>query len=83
LGRPIYVQPDLIDLAMLTPSRTLLNGATGKAATAYENAIERCLSSAIEYLADNPRRLGECMGALQMFDTPEAVLWQHITRLGR
>jgi len=65
---------DLIDLAMLTPSPTLLNTAIGKAATAYGTAIERCLSSAVEYLADNPRRLGECMSALQMFDTPEAVL---------
>lgn len=74
---------DLIDLAMLTPSAAQLDTAIGKAANAYGNAIERCLSSAISYLADNPTRLGQCMRALQMFDTPESVLWQNITRLGR
>ncbi len=73
---------DLIDLAMLAPSPTMLNTAIGKAAGAYGNAIERCLASAIDYLTENPKRLGECMSALQMFDTSEAVLWQNITRLG-
>ncbi|MGB2922896.1 MAG: nucleotidyl transferase AbiEii/AbiGii toxin family protein [Mycobacterium sp.] len=74
---------DLIDLAMLTPPSALLKTAIDKAANAYGNAIERCLSSAIGHLIDNPARLGECMRALQMFTTPEAVLRQNITRLGR
>lgn len=73
---------DLIDLAMLTPSPPLLNTAIAKATNAYGNAIERCLASAIDYLAENPKRLGECMSALQMSETPEGVLWQNITKLG-
>lgn len=57
--------------------------SVGKAATAYGNSLERCLSSAIDYPADNPNRLGECMRALQIIDTREDVLRQRITRLGR
>ncbi len=74
---------DLIDLAMLAPPRPLLDTAVGKATTAYGKSIERCLTSAIDYLADNPNGLGDCMRALQMFDTSEDVLWQNITRLRR
>lgn len=74
---------DLVDLAMLAPPRTMLDTAVDKAATAYGHSVERCLASAIDYLADNPNRLGECMSALQMFAPPEGVLWQKITRLNR
>jgi hypothetical protein len=74
---------DLIDLAMLAPPLSLLDFAIGKAANAYGKGVERCLTSAIDCLGDNPNRLGECMRALQMFDTPEDELWQHITRLRR
>jgi hypothetical protein len=74
---------DLIDLAMLAPSRAMLDTAISKAATAYGNSVERCLIAAIDYLADNPERLGECMAALRELDTPRAVLWQGITRLRR
>ena len=74
---------DLIDLAMLVPPQPLLDTAIDKAATAYGNGIERCLTFAIDYLAGNPNRLGECMRALRIFDTPEDVLRQHITRLRR
>lgn len=74
---------DLIDLAMLAPPQPLLDTAIGKAATAYGNGIERCLTSAIDYLAGNPNRLGECMRALQIIDTREDVLRQRITRLSR
>ncbi len=72
---------DLFDLAMLAPPRTLLGSAVDKAATAYGHSVERCLTAAIDYLADNPKRLGECMSALQMFAPPESILWQKITRL--
>ncbi|MGD9619009.1 MAG: hypothetical protein AB7G47_00065 [Mycolicibacterium sp.] len=74
---------DLIDLAMLAPPPTLLDTAIAKAATPYGASIERCPTSAIDCLADDSSRLGECMRALQMFDTPKAILWQHITTLRR
>jgi hypothetical protein len=72
---------DLIDLAMLAPSRAMLDTAISKAAAAYGRSVERCLIDAIDHLADNPKRIDECMDALQVFDTPKSVLWQSITRL--
>ncbi|WP_207568322.1 hypothetical protein [Mycolicibacter senuensis] len=72
---------DVIDLAMMEPGPGLLNRAIAKAETAYRSAIVDDLRRAIDYLRDNPHRLDDCMLALQMYDTPKAVLWDRIKRL--
>lgn len=65
---------DIIDLAMLAPPQEILDAAINKAANAYGTSIERCLNAAIDHLGDNPHRLGECMRALRMLETPTLVL---------
>lgn len=72
---------DLIDLAMLEPSRELLARAISKAAAAYGNSIERDLGLAITRLGERPGRLDECMEALKMDRIPKALLWKRIRRL--
>lgn len=74
---------DVIDLAMMRPTPDLLARAVTKAESAYGQAIRSDLDKAIDYLRDNPHRLGDCMRALQMDDTPRAVLWDRIKKLRR
>ncbi|WP_216903776.1 nucleotidyl transferase AbiEii/AbiGii toxin family protein [Nocardia alni] len=72
---------DVIDLAMMSPSRDLLRAAAAKAASAYGSSIERDLTKAVAALRDRPGRLDRCMQALRMTDVPKAVLWQQIRAL--
>lgn len=72
---------DVIDLAMMEPGPDLLRRAIAKAESAYRSAVVDDLSKAIGYLRDNPHRLDDCMRALQMHDTPKAVLWARIKKL--
>lgn len=72
---------DLIDLAMLNPSRRLLTKAIEKAGAAYGESIERDLGRAIERLKKRPGRLDECMESLKMKSIPKAVLWKQIRKL--
>lgn len=72
---------DLIDLAMLEPSRAILARAIGKAALAYGESIERDLGRAIQRLKERPGRLDECMSALKMEGVPKALLWKRIRGL--
>lgn len=72
---------DLIDLAMLEPSRALLAKAIAKAATAYGDSIERDLVRAVTRLAERRDRLEECMRALGIDRVPLALLWKRIRRL--
>ncbi|MEV0333192.1 nucleotidyl transferase AbiEii/AbiGii toxin family protein [Nocardia sp. NPDC050717] len=72
---------DLIDLAMMTPSRDLLRSATEKATAAYGDSISRDLGKAVQNLKDRPTRLDRCMEALQITAVPKALLWQRIRSL--
>lgn len=72
---------DLIDLAMMRPSRALLRAAIAKASGAYGGAIERDLSKAINALRERPNRLATCMRALQIDAVPPALLWQYVRAL--
>jgi len=71
---------DLIDLAMMAPSRKLRDQALDKAAQAYGASVEADLHHAVQALRDRPQRLERCMRALQM-TMPAAPLWQRIRAL--
>lgn len=73
---------DIIDLAMMEPSPDLLSQAVAKAESAYRSAVVNDLGKAIDFLRDNPHHLDECMRELRMHNTPKAVLWDRIKRLG-
>ena len=73
---------DLIDLAMMQPSRDLLAQAMAKASQAYGDSVRSALTKAIQHLQDKPHRLQECMGYMGMVEAP-AVVWRCIKALGR
>lgn len=73
---------DLIDLAMMQPSRALLAQAMAKASRAYGDSIRTALVKAVQHLQDNPQRLQTCMGHMGMTEPP-AVVWQRIKTLAR
>ena len=72
---------DLIDLAMMAPTRKLLRQAIEKAKTAYGDSIEADLAKAIDTLRERPHRLDDCMRAMQMTTVPKALLWKRIRAL--
>jgi hypothetical protein len=72
---------DLIDLAMMRPSRKLLRAAVAKARAAYGDSIENDLGKAIDQLGDDPHRLDHCMRSMGMTTIPKAVLWGRIKAL--
>ena len=72
---------DLIDLAMMRPSRKLLRAALAKARGAYGDSIENDLAKAIDRLRGDPHRLDHCMRAMAMTTVPKAVLWARIKAL--
>jgi hypothetical protein len=72
---------DLIDLAMMRPSKALLHAAIAKAAEAYGDSIEASLAKAVQDLRDRPHRLDACMGAMQMTTLSKAQLWARIKAL--
>ena len=80
--RSVYSR-DLIDLAMMQPSKKLLRSAMAKARGAYGDSIVVDLSKAIGQLRDNPHRLDECMRKMGMASVPKAVLWTRIKALER
>jgi len=73
---------DLIDLAMIKPTRKLLEVAVTKAQGAYGNAILGDLAKAIDRVENRNSWLERCMEAMAM-DMPKAVLWKHIRHLKR
>jgi hypothetical protein len=72
---------DLIDLAMLEPSRLTMQQAVAKASAAYGDSILRDLDKAILRLKERPGRLDECMASLKIDSTPKALLWKRIRAL--
>jgi hypothetical protein len=74
---------DLIDLAMMAPTKKLLHRAIDKARTAYGDSVGTDLAKAIQDLRDRPHRLGDCTQVLRMGTVPKAVLWARIRALSR
>jgi hypothetical protein len=72
---------DLIDLAMMMPTKTLLRQAIVKAQGAYGASIETDLRKAIQNLRERPHRLDHCMQAMLMTAVPKALLWKRIKAL--
>lgn len=72
---------DIIDLAMMSPSRALLTQAIEKAEGAYGTAIRRDLQKALDQLRQRAGWLERCMLAMGM-DMPKALLWKHLRRIG-
>lgn len=73
---------DVIDLAMMQPTTTLLRQAIAKAEQAYGPSIQRDLIKAINHLQDKAGWLDRCMQAMAM-TMPKALLWQRIKVLKR
>jgi len=74
---------DLIDMAMMAPTTTLLHQALAKAETAYGTSVRADLRRAVEMLKERPHRLDHCMRAMGMTDLPVAVVWDRIRTLAR
>lgn len=74
---------DLIDLAMMTPTKELLQRAIAKASAAYGDSVEADLAKAIHDLSERPHRLDRCMQDMQMNTVSKAVLWARIKALAR
>ncbi len=72
---------DLIDLAMMMPSKALLREAIVKAEGAYGAAIEADLRRAVQSLRKRPHSLDDCMRAMRMTAVPKALLWKRIKSL--
>ncbi len=72
---------DLIDLAMMMPSKALLREAIAKAEGAYGAAIQTDLRRAVQDLRERPHRLDHCMRAMAMTAVPKALLWKRIKSL--
>lgn len=72
---------DLIDLAMMKPSKALLRKAMAKAEGAYGESIGVDLVRAVERLRVQPQHLPQCLTALGMQQVPSAVVWKHIKAL--
>ncbi|KPF43194.1 hypothetical protein IP87_16265 [beta proteobacterium AAP121] len=74
---------DLIDLAMMAPSKALLKQALAKAQQAYGDSALTDLTRAVEDLRARPHRLDQCMQAMAMHTLSKAVLWARIRALVR
>lgn len=74
---------DLIDLAVMQPSKPLLRAAIAKAAEAYGANIENDLAKAIDDLRQRPHRLDACMAAMRLTALSKAQLWARIKALER
>ncbi len=72
---------DLIDLAMMLPSKSLLRQAIVKAEGAYGASIQDDLRRAVQNLRERPHRLDHCMQAMRMTTVPKALLWKRIKAL--
>ena len=72
---------DLIDLAMMMPSKALLRAAIVKAEGAYGTAIQDDLRKAVQNMRERPHRLDHCMRAMRMTTVPKALLWKRIKAL--
>lgn len=72
---------DLIDLAMMAPSKPLLARAMAKAEHAYGESVRADLEAAIQDLRARPHRLDRCMQDMRMNTLSKAALWARIKAL--
>lgn len=73
---------DIIDLAMLRPTRQIFNAALLKAEEAYGTSVLKAMNAAMARLMNDPRRLARCIDALKI-STPQALLYQCLASLPR
>lgn len=73
---------DLIDLAMMQPSKKLLLQAMSKASSAYGDSVVRDLNAAVNRVLTRQGWLERCMQALSI-TTPKAVIWDRIQSLAQ
>ena len=73
---------DLIDLAMMQPSKKLLLQAVSKASSAYGDSVVRDLNAAVNRVLTRQGWLERCMQALSI-TTPKAVIWDRIQSLAQ
>jgi len=71
---------DLIDLAMIKPTKKELHLAMEKAKKAYGDSIQRDLVRSIDYLFQRERRLDKCTDYLKIV-LPVSVIYQNIQKL--
>jgi len=71
---------DVIDLAMLSLSKSEFTAATTKAEAAYGEAILKDLAKVIGILGEANGLLERCMKAMDV-SVPRALLWQNISKL--
>jgi len=71
---------DLIDLAMMKPTKKELHLAIEKAKKAYGDSIQRDLVRSIDYLFRREKRLDKCTDYLKI-DLPVSVIYQKIQKL--
>jgi hypothetical protein len=71
---------DVIDLAMMTPTKKLLLSALSKAEVAYGAAIRRDLLAAIDRMLTREQWMDRCMAAMGL-SVPKAVLWKNLKNL--
>ena len=71
---------DVIDLAMMVPSRPLLGRALEKSHAAYGGDVRRDLVRAMDRLRTREGWLERCMQAMAM-DVPKALVWQRLRSL--
>ncbi|MDZ7686417.1 MAG: nucleotidyl transferase AbiEii/AbiGii toxin family protein [Gammaproteobacteria bacterium] len=71
---------DIIDLAMMKPTKALLENAVTKARAAYGDAVLRDLAAAIRRIETREGWMERCMDAMAI-GIPKAVLWKHIRAL--
>jgi hypothetical protein len=71
---------DVIDLAMMSPSLTLLRQAIAKAESAYGDSIKKHLDAALKRLETRQHWLERCIDVLDIQLT-KAVLWSKIRLL--
>jgi len=71
---------DLIDLAMIKPTKKELHLAMEKAKKAYGDSIQRDLVRSIDYLFQREKRLDKCTDYLKI-DLPVSVIYQKIQKL--
>jgi len=71
---------DLIDLAMMKPTKKELHLAMEKAKKAYGDSNQRDLVRSIDYLFQREKRLDKCTDYLKI-DLPVSVIYQNIQKL--
>ena len=72
---------DVIDLAMLSLSKSEFTAATTKADAAYGEVILKDLAKVIRILGEANGLLERCMKAMDV-SVPRALLWQNISKVG-